>query len=125
VEDLRPWFGFDVTEDNLLHETGLLAEYHSPTKGCYIGQEVVARLEARGGNVNKALRRLRLSAPSTVGETVRGADGRNVGRLATTAHSPRFGPVAMGWIHRSHFAPGTEVDVGGSPATVVAAFDEE
>ena len=37
-----------------------LREYHSATKGCYVGQEVVARLEARGGNVNKLLRGLRL-----------------------------------------------------------------
>jgi len=124
IEDLRPWYGVDVTEENLLHETGLLAEYHSPTKGCYVGQEVVARLEARGGNVNKALRRLRLAAPSAAGTTVRGAD-KDVGRLTTTATSPRYGPIAMAFVHRSHSAPGTELDVEGNPATVVAAFDEE
>ena len=52
VEALRPWYGSDVTDENLLHETGLVAECHSPAKGCYVGQEVVARLEARGGKVN-------------------------------------------------------------------------
>jgi folate-binding protein YgfZ len=124
VEDLRPWYGVDVTEENILHETGLLAEYHSPTKGCYVGQEVVARLEARGGHVNKALRRLRLSAPAPSGATVRGAD-KDVGRLTTVGISPRFGPVALAWVHRSQFEAGTELDVGGSPATVVSAFDEE
>jgi folate-binding protein YgfZ len=123
VEDLRPWYGFDVTEDNLLHETGLLAECHSPTKGCYVGQEVIARLEARGGHVNKALRRLRLGAPSRAGAGVRAAD-REVGRLTTAASSPRYGPIAMAFVHRSHFAPGTELDVEGAPATVVAALDE-
>jgi folate-binding protein YgfZ len=56
VEALRPWYGSDVTEDNLLHETGLLSVLHSSTKGCYVGQEVIARLEGRGGHVNKALR---------------------------------------------------------------------
>jgi folate-binding protein YgfZ len=124
IEDLRPWYGFDVTEENLLHETGLLGEYHSPNKGCYVGQEVVARLEARGGNVSKALRRLRLGATSPPGAIVRGAD-KDVGRLTTAAHSPRYGPIGMAFIHRSHFAPGTELDVEGTPATVVAAFDEE
>jgi folate-binding protein YgfZ len=124
VEDLQPWYDTDITEDNLLHETGLLADLHSPTKGCYVGQEVVARLEARGGNVNKALRRVRLSAPATPGETIR-ADGKDVGRLATVAVSPQLGPVALAWIHRSHFAPGTELDVAGSPATVVVDFMEE
>jgi len=49
-------------EHNLLHETGLLGLYRSPSKGCYVGQEVVARLDGRGGHVNKALCRLRLRA---------------------------------------------------------------
>ncbi|MCG6927939.1 MAG: hypothetical protein LJF30_21865 [Acidobacteria bacterium] len=124
VEDLTPWYEEDITEDNLLHETGLLEELHSPTKGCYVGQEVVARLEARGGNVNKALRRLRLSRPATSGEAVR-ANGKDVGLLASTAVSPRLGPIALAWIHRSHFAPGTELDVAGAPATVVDDFGEE
>jgi len=124
VEDLQPWYGTDITEDNLLHETGLLNDLHSPTKGCYVGQEVVARLEARGGNVNKALRRLRLSAAAPSGEAVR-ADGKDVGRLATAAVSPRLGPIALAWIHRSHLAPGTELDVAGSPATVVVDFGQE
>ena len=124
VEDLTPWYEADITEDNLLHETGLLSELHSPTKGCYVGQEVVARLEARGGNVNKALRRLRLSAPATSGEAVR-ADGKDVGLLATAAVSPRLGPIALAWIHRSHFAAGTELDVAGAAATVVDDFSQE
>jgi folate-binding protein YgfZ len=124
VEDLEPWYETDITEDNLLHETGLLGELHAPAKGCYVGQEVVARLEARGGNVNKALRRLRLSAPATSGDAVR-SDGRDVGRLATAAISPRFGPLALAWIHRSHFDPGTELDVSGAPATVVGDFGQE
>ena len=124
IEDLRPWYGTDVTEDNLLHETGLLAECHSSTKGCYVGQEVVARLEGRGGKVNKALRRLRLAAPSAPGAIVRAGDN-DVGRLTTAATSPLYGPIAMGYVHRGHFAPGTELDVEGTKATVVAAFDEE
>jgi folate-binding protein YgfZ len=124
VEDLKPWYQADITEDNLLHETGLLEELHSSTKGCYVGQEVVARLEARGGNVNKALRRLRLSAPASSGDTVR-AEGRDVGRVATAAVSPEFGPIALAWIHRSHLATGAELDVAGSPAIVVDDLAEE
>jgi len=123
VETLRPWDGDDVGEDNLLHETGLVAECHSPTKGCYLGQEVIARLSARGGNVNKAMRGLRLSAPATAGAVVR-AEGREVGRVTTAAVSPRLGPLALGYVHRSHFAPGTAVEVDGAPATVVASFVE-
>jgi folate-binding protein YgfZ len=123
VEAMRPWYGPDVTEDNLLHETGLLAEYHSPTKGCYVGQEVVARLEGRGGHVNKALRGLRLAAPAAAGDPVVGGD-REIGRVTTAAVSPRLGHVALAWVHRDHFAAGTSVTVGGKPATVVASFEE-
>lgn len=124
VEDRRPWYGEDVTADNLLHETGLVPELHSPEKGCYLGQETVARLEARGGHVNKALRRIRLSAPAVPDAPVRAGD-RDVGRVTTAALSPRFGPVAMAYVHRDHFAPGTVLEVGGAAAAVVDGFDPE
>jgi len=124
VEDLKPWFGFDVSEENLLHETGLLADLHSPSKGCYLGQENVARLEARGGHVNKALRRLRLSAAAAAGDPVL-RDGQEVGRVTTAASSPRFGPVALAYVHRSSFEKGTALEVGGAAATVVDGFHEE
>ena len=123
VESLRPWYGSDVDASNLLHETGLLAECHSPTKGCYVGQEVVARLEGRGGNVNRALRGLRLERPVEPGAAIT-AEDRDVGRVTTAAVSPRLGPIAMGYVHRSHFAPGTRVRVAGAPATVVGSFEE-
>jgi folate-binding protein YgfZ len=119
IERGRPWFGVDVTSENLLHETGLVREYHSPAKGCYVGQEVIARLEARGGHVNKALRGLRLSAPATTGAPIT-AEGRDVGRVTTAAISPRLGPIAMGYVHRTRLEPGTAVEVDGAPATVAA-----
>jgi folate-binding protein YgfZ len=119
VESGRPWYGPDVTEENLLHETGVLREYHSPTKGCYVGQEVVARLEGRGGHVNKALRGLRLTAPAAAGDPVT-AEGKDVGRVTTAAVSPRFGPVALAYVHRSRWDPGSAVEVAGAPASVVA-----
>ena len=122
VETLRPWYGSDVTEENLLHETGLVAERHSSAKGCYVGQEVVARLEARGAHVNKALRGLRLAAPTPAGAPVT-ADGKDVGRVTTPAVSPRLGPIALAYVHRGQFAAGTAVEVGGARATVVTSFE--
>jgi folate-binding protein YgfZ len=119
VEAGRPWYGPDVTEENLLHETGLLREYHSSTKGCYVGQEVIARLEARGGHVNKRLRGLRLAGPAAAGDTVFKAD-QAVGRVTTAAISPRLGPVALGYVHRDHAELGTALEVAGQAATVVA-----
>ncbi len=119
IEEGRPLYGVDVAEDNLLHETGLLHEYHSAAKGCYVGQEVVARLEARGGNVNRLLRGLTLAAPATAGAAIWAA-GQEVGRITSAAVSGRRGPIAMGYVHRKHAAPGTAVEVGGALATVVS-----
>ena len=118
IEAGRPLFGVDVAEDNLLHETGLVHEYHSAAKGCYVGQEVVARLEARGGNVNRLLRGLTLAAPALAGAVISAA-GQEVGRITTAAVSARRGPIAMGYVHRKHAMPGTAVEVGGASATVV------
>lgn len=117
IEDGRPWFGPDVSEENLLHETGLVKELHSPTKGCYVGQEVIARLEARGGNVNKLLRGLRLSAPATAGDVIRVA-GKDVGRVTSAGISPALGAIAMGYVHRTAAEPGTQVEVGPATGTI-------
>ena len=119
VEEGIPWHGVDVTEENLLHETGQLALYHSSTKGCYLGQEVVARLEGRGGNVNKHLRGLKLSAAATAGAEVTD-DDKVIGRVTSVGQSPEFGAIAMGFVHRSHADPGTPVRVNGALARVVA-----
>ena len=119
VEDGRPWYGRDVTEDNLLHETGLVAEYHSPAKGCYVGQEVIARLEARGAHVNKVLRGLRLQAPVQAGAVVH-AEGKDVGMVTTSGVSPRLGPIAMAFVHRSRNEVGSTVEVEGRSAVVAA-----
>jgi aminomethyltransferase len=117
VEAGCPWYGRDVTGDNLLHETGLVAELCSFQKGCYLGQEVIARLDARGGNVNKRLRGLRLETKAADGDPV-SVDGREVGRLTTAAVSPRLGPLALGYVHRDHAAAGSRVQVAGSPALI-------
>ena len=118
IEDGRPWYGLDVTEENLLHETGLVGQYHSPTKGCYVGQEVIARLEARGGNVNKRLRGLTLSARAVRGAAVSAGD-KDIGRVTSAAVSPRLGPIALAYVHRNQAEPGTAVSVDGRTATVV------
>jgi folate-binding protein YgfZ len=121
VEALRPWMGEDVTEENLMHETGLVAECCSFNKGCYLGQEVVARLDARGGNVNKALRGLRLGREVARGTPVL-ADGKEIGRVTTSAVSPKEGPIALAYVHRAHFAAGTVLEVADAAATVVLDF---
>ena len=123
IETFRPWWGDDVTEENLLHETGLVPEVVSFHKGCYVGQEIVARVDARGGHVNKALRGLRLLAPVAPGAAVT-VGGKSVGRVTTPGTSPRLGPIALAYVHRDHFASGTAVEADGRPATVVTSFED-
>ena len=79
----------------------------------------VARLEARGANVNKKLRGLKLDLPVPSGTPVM-QHGREVGRVTTAGMSPRLGPIAMAYLHRSASEPGTTVDVNGRPAVVAA-----
>ena len=117
VEAGRPWYGRDVTAANLLHETGLVAECCSFAKGCYLGQEVVARLDARGGHVNKRLCGLRLSAPASEGAVLE-VEGKEVGRVTTAAVSPRLGPIALAYVHRDHAEAGAVVGMGGVAASV-------
>ena len=117
VEEGLPWHGIDVTEENLLHETGQLSVYHSASKGCYLGQEVVARLEGRGGNVNKKFLGLRCSAAVAAGAEVV-AEDKVIGRVTSAGMSPKFGAIAMGYLHRSHAEPGTTVNVDAVICTV-------
>jgi folate-binding protein YgfZ len=119
IEEGLAWYGSDVTEENLLHETGQVARYHSPTKGCYVGQETVARLEARGGNVNKRLRGLRLTTAAAAGAPLRAGE-REVGRITTAAVSPRHGPIALAYVQRGAGEPGSALQVEGGTAVVEA-----
>ena len=119
VEEGIPWHGIDVKEENLLHETGQIEIYHSSSKGCYLGQEVVARLEGRGGNVNKRFRGLKCSRTVSAGDEIL-ADEKVVGRVTSAGVSPKFGAIAMGYVHRSHADPGTRISLAGGEAEVVS-----
>jgi folate-binding protein YgfZ len=119
VEEGIPWHGLDVKEENLLHETGQLEVYHSSSKGCYLGQEVVARLEGRGGNVNKHFRGLKCARVVSKGDDITAAE-KVVGSVTSVGRSPVFGAIAMGFVHRSHAEAGTRVTLGGVDAEVVA-----
>jgi folate-binding protein YgfZ len=119
VERGRPRYGADLDDSVIPQEAGLNERAVSFTKGCYVGQETVARLHYRG-KPNRHLRGLRLSAPASPGEELL-LDGRTVGRLATVVESPRFGPIALALVRREA-PPGATVAVGteGRKAEVVA-----
>ncbi len=123
VEAGLPWYGQDVDETVIFPETRLepLVSY---SKGCYIGQEVVARVKYRG-HVNRALSGLVLEGERVpaAGAAVL-ADGKEVGHVTSAVRSFALGkPIALGYVRREHFAPGSAVQVqdGGAliPAHVV------
>jgi folate-binding protein YgfZ len=116
VERGRPRYGIDLDDSVIPQEAGLNERAVSFTKGCYVGQETVARLYYRG-KPNRQLRGLRLSAPAASGDSLE-FEGREVGRLASVAQSPRFGPIALALVRREA-PPGSVVSVG-SPSEVTA-----
>ncbi|MCW2969043.1 MAG: folate-binding protein [Solirubrobacterales bacterium] len=118
IEHGRPRFGIDLDEMVIPQEAGLNERAVSFTKGCYVGQETVARLHYRG-KPNRHLRGLRLSRPAAGGEELRLGD-RVVGHVTSSTISPRLGPIALALLRREA-QPGSVVDVGdGASAEVVA-----
>jgi tRNA-modifying protein YgfZ len=116
VESGRPRLGLDMDGSTIPQEAGLNERAVSFEKGCYVGQETVARLHWRG-KPNRHLRGLRLRAPAERGAPIV-LDGREVGAVGSSVVSPRLGPIALALVRREA-APGDEVTVEGSPATLV------
>ncbi len=116
VESGRPRYGVDLDDSVIPQEAGLNERAVSFTKGCYVGQETVARLHYRG-KPNRHLRGLRLSAPVPTGEELR-VDDRVVGRIGSSVVSPTLGPIALALVRREA-PPGTQVSLGDANAEVV------
>jgi folate-binding protein YgfZ len=124
LESGWPWYGVDFGEEHLLFEA-LGPEHVSFTKGCYLGQEVVVRIEHQG-HLNKRLCGLTLDgtavppagAPLYAGE-------RQMGTLTSAVWSPALQrPIALGYVRRETWDPGTRLEVAWDgarhPATVTA-----
>ena len=117
VESGRPRYGVDVDAATIPQEAGLNARAVSFTKGCYVGQETVARLFYRG-KPNRHLRGLKLSEPVPAGAELRLGE-RVVGTLTSSLVSPAFGPIALALVRREA-VPGDTVEVaGGASAALV------
>ena len=114
IESGRPRLGLDMDGETIPEEAGLNDRAIDFEKGCYVGQETVARLHYRG-KPNRHLRGLRLSAPAERGETLRLGD-REVGRLGSSCVSPTLGPIALAIVRREA-SPGDTVAVGDGDAT--------
>jgi folate-binding protein YgfZ len=109
VEHGRPRYGIDLDDTVIPQEAGLNERAVSFTKGCYVGQETVARLHYKG-KPNRHLRGLRLSAPAEPGAELRLGE-RSVGRLSSSVLSPRHGPIGQALVRREA-EPGATVSVG-------------
>jgi folate-binding protein YgfZ len=109
VERGRPRYGLDLDETTIPQEAALNERAVSFTKGCYVGQETVARLHYRG-KPNRHLHGLRLSAPAATGEELRLGE-RSVGYLGSSVLSPELGPIALALVRREA-EPGAIVNVG-------------
>ena len=112
VEHGRPRYGIDLDDTVIPQEADLNARAVSFTKGCYVGQETVARLYYRG-KPNRHLRGLACAQPVRTGDEL-SFEGRVVGRVGSTAVSPRLGAIALALVRR-------EAPVGG----VVSVGEEQ
>jgi folate-binding protein YgfZ len=114
IEAGEPLMGIDVTDSTIPQETGLVGTTISFEKGCFLGQELVARLDSRGGRVNHHLRILRFEGPaSQAGERVT-KDGEEVGKMTSSSAG-----VGLGLLRRG-VEPGDVVEVGDAQARVEA-----
>ena len=111
IESGRPRFSIDVGTETIPEEAGLNERAVSFTKGCYVGQETVARLHYKG-KPNRHLRGLRLAQPVEWGDEIRLGE-RVVGKVGSVAESPALGPIALAVIRREA-EPGAVVQVGPS-----------
>jgi folate-binding protein YgfZ len=114
IEAGRPRFGAEMGAETMPAEAGIVEDAVSFTKGCYIGQETVARLHYKG-RPNRHLRGLRLSAPAEAGTALRLGE-KEVGSLGSAGVSPALGPIGLA-ILRREAKPGAELTVGEDGVT--------
>ena len=112
----------ELDEDVLPAETGVLERAVSFEKGCYTGQEVVARMESRGRRATclVGLAPVRGGDPVAVAARLYAGD-QKVGEVTSATQSSRFGSIALAFVRTAHSEPGTTLrveDAAGPPVTV-------
>jgi folate-binding protein YgfZ len=122
VEAGIPKFLVDMDTTTIPLEAGIENRAISMTKGCYVGQEVIVRVLHRGGGrVAKKLVGLTLEKAAARGDRLASGD-REIGVITSAVESPRFGPIALGYVHREFVEIGTDLlvrtNAGGVPARV-------
>lgn len=115
VEAGLPACGQDIGERTLPAEAGI-EHAISFTKGCFIGQEIVARLRSRG-SLKRRLVKLRAQRRVAPGDPIRVGESE-VGRVTSATVSPVSGPLALGYVGANHAEPGANVEIAGVSAVV-------
>lgn len=103
-------FGHDMDETNVVTETNL-DDAVSYTKGCYVGQEIIVRIKHRG-HVAKKLTGLRFQTEKKIepGTIIKSSDGKEIGKLTSTAFSPKLeATIGLGYVRYEFLNPGTTV----------------
>ncbi|HWG43612.1 MAG TPA: aminomethyltransferase family protein [Gemmataceae bacterium] len=119
IEAGLPREGTDIDETTFAPEVGRIAETICYTKGCYLGQESIVMARDRG-QVNRGLVGVKLSGEPVLHGSLLFAQGKEVGRVTSSVHSPRLGTaIGLAYVRRGHQEPGTvlEVDRAGDRAT--------
>jgi len=127
IESGWPLFGVDFDETNLPQEVGRDTQTISFRKGCYLGQETVARIDALG-HVNKQLGTVRfnpLGEAASAASPAQGAEllaaGQPAGRITSATWSPKLGAwLALAMLKRGSHEPGTNLMCGELPGEVIA-----
>src|SRR5262249_11825782 len=114
IESGRPRFGAEMSASTMPAEAGIVEAAVDFAKGCYIGQEPLARLHYKG-QPNRHLRGLRLTGAAAPGELLRLGE-KDVGRIGSFCVSPVHGPIALAIVRREA-APGDELAVGEDGVT--------
>lgn len=118
IEAGIPKFGIDIDETTIVPELGF-PEMISYTKGCYVGQEIIARIHFRG-HVAKQLAGITVKGEARPGDELT-IDGKNAGTVRSVTHSPKLErTIALGFVRYDHLADGTELSVNGQSARVTA-----
>ena len=120
IEQGTPRYGVDMDETNVVLETGI-DEAVNFNKGCYIGQEIIARIHFRG-HVAKKLTGLIFedeNAEINHGDEIKTLDDKNAGKITSVTFSPKLGKkIALGYVRYAFLEKGTELKVGEAKASV-------
>jgi folate-binding protein YgfZ len=125
IEAGIPRYGIDMDESNVVIETNL-DDAVSYTKGCYIGQEIIARIKYRG-HVAKKLVGISLTEEAKVasGNAIKSADDKKIGRVTSATYSPWLKhTIALGYMKYDYLEAGTEVKVSSGENEVTGQVTE-